>query len=72
MKATELFVSYRYGEDIDEIFTTIEEAEEATIKNNMQLIETYQGPWKVKILNDALEDMKEYERVNFYVNYQKD
>ena len=65
MKKTtsELFVSYRYGDDFYEVFTTLKDAEKATVENNESLKKfryLSKEPYKTMTLADALESMKDY------------
>ena len=64
---SELFVSYRYGDDIYDVFTTLKEAEKATIENNIELEKRLvkykyisKAPYKAMKLSDAIEEMKDY------------
>lgn len=66
---SELFVSYRYGDDFNEVFTTLKEAEKATIDNNIKLAEwikqykyTSKAPYKAMTLSEAIEEIKDYMR----------
>jgi len=73
MKKTksELWVSYQYGRDIDDIFTTKKEAEKANIENNKMNeksalrfpdLNLLKKPYKVVTLSDAIEDVIDYVR----------
>lgn len=66
---SEIFVSYRYGDDFYEVFTTLKEAEKSTIDNNLKLAEWLKqykyiskAPFKTMTLNEAMEEIKDYMR----------
>jgi hypothetical protein len=67
----ELFVSYRYGDDLCDVkvFTTRKEAEKATVEDNKELakrLEKYRyiskAPYKTMTLHEAIDEMKDYVR----------
>jgi len=66
----ELFVSYRYGDDFYEVFTTLKEAEKATTENNKSLAKnkkvfsylSHSLPYKAMSLSEAIEEIKDYVR----------
>ncbi|MCK9273338.1 hypothetical protein M0P65_07415 [Candidatus Gracilibacteria bacterium] len=56
---TELFVAYRDGFDIDEVFTTLIEAEEAAEKFNIQhKLISRTNPYKAMTLDTAIYLLK--------------
>lgn len=66
---SELFVSYRYGDDVYDVFTTLKEAEKATIENNIELekhLKRYKyiskAPYKTMTLSQCIDDMKDYTK----------
>ena len=66
---SDLFVSHRYGDDFNEVFTTLKEAEKATVDNNIDLAKRLtkykfisKAPYKTMTLSEAMEEIKDYMR----------
>jgi len=77
---SELWVSYQYGRDIYDVFTTKKEAEKANIENNKMNEESalrfpnlnlLKHPYKVVTLSDAIEDVIDYvqQKTEYDVRY---
>ena len=68
---SDLWVSYQYGRDIDDIFTTKEGAEKQNVENNKMneksalmfpILNLLKNPYKVMTLADAIENVIDYVR----------
>ena len=77
---SDLWVSYQYGRDIGDIFTTKEGAEKENIENNemneksalrFPILNLLKNPYKVMTLDDAIQKVIDYvsEKTEYDVRF---